>query len=148
MDATAKAQTAKDSQVSSSSSSEPESSWSKYLNLVGFIGLLVAIIYINPLAGVPPPLTKLGKQISSLLTPATPKLPARGQVAWEDTASWENLADLYRANGCPEHRFKAVRRVSRDPEIILIENFLTPAEAQFLVHAAYVPSFYHPWIRF
>ena len=48
-----------------------------------------------------------------------------------------HLADQYR-NGCPHHQFDSVRIISRSPEIILIEGFLTKQEAEVLVQMAYV----------
>lgn len=48
-----------------------------------------------------------------------------------------NLADEYR-RGCPAHQFESVKIVSRAPDIMLIEGFVTEAEAEFLVKTAHV----------
>jgi len=47
-----------------------------------------------------------------------------------------SLGEQYR-NGCPNHQFESVRIISRSPEIILIDGFLTKAEADVLVNMAY-----------
>jgi hypothetical protein len=44
------------------------------------------------------------------------------------------LAARYRES-CPEHPF-TVKLLSRAPDIMIIEDFLTPAEAQFLINVA------------
>jgi hypothetical protein len=44
------------------------------------------------------------------------------------------LAARYRES-CPAHPF-TVKLLSRAPDIIIIEDFLTPAEAQFLINVA------------
>jgi hypothetical protein len=54
-------------------------------------------------------------------------------------ATHESLADLatrYRESGCPAHEFKAVRHLSRSPKMLLIDQFLTAAEAAALVQIA------------
>lgn len=48
----------------------------------------------------------------------------------------ENLADLYRRQGCPKHSFTSVRILSRAPDIILIDDFVNKAEADYLFKAA------------
>jgi len=50
--------------------------------------------------------------------------------------SAEDLADLYRRQGCPKHPFTSVRILSRAPDIILIDDFVTKAEADYLTNAA------------
>jgi hypothetical protein len=47
----------------------------------------------------------------------------------------QDLAAEYR-KGCPEHRFSSVKVLSRSPYAMVIEGFVTPAEAEFLVKAA------------
>jgi hypothetical protein len=42
-------------------------------------------------------------------------------------------------DGCPVHKFSGVRIVSRRPEIILIDGFLTDHEARALITIAYSP---------
>jgi hypothetical protein len=51
------------------------------------------------------------------------------------------LASRYRES-CPAHPF-TVKLLSRAPDIMIIEDFLTPAaDAQFLINVAYqLPSF-------
>ena len=53
----------------------------------------------------------------------------------------ERLAYEYR-KGCPKHRFKSIQILSRNPDVVLIDGFLTKVEAQFLINAAYV-AFIH-----
>lgn len=57
--------------------------------------------------------------------------------------STPSLADQYR-NGCPKHQFDSVRFISRSPEIILIDGFLTKAEADALVRIAYLAQLSAP----
>src|SRR5947207_13506505 len=45
------------------------------------------------------------------------------------------LAAEYR-KACPKHHFSSIQLVSREPHIMLIEGFLTEAEAEFLVRIA------------
>jgi hypothetical protein len=49
------------------------------------------------------------------------------------------IADEYRINGCPRQEY-TVNLVSRAPKMMLIEDFLTPVEAEFLIMLAYVPN--------
>jgi len=44
----------------------------------------------------------------------------------------------FREDGCPVHRFTSVKELSRKPHIVLIEGFLTPAEAEAIVRVAYI----------
>lgn len=39
--------------------------------------------------------------------------------------------------GCPKHRFTSIQFVSREPHMMLIEGFLTEAEAEILVNIAF-----------
>jgi hypothetical protein len=52
--------------------------------------------------------------------------------------TYEEFLSRYQ-DGCPVHKFAGVRIVSRRPEIILIDGFLTDHEAQALVTIAYSP---------
>jgi hypothetical protein len=108
---------------------EKENGWTKYLNVLGLLGLLSAIIYVNPLAVSPSAITSVLKRSTSFSPP----------IIFEAEDPFESLAEEYRTNGCPNHQFISVKRVSRIPDIVLIEGFLTKEEADFLVHAAYFP---------
>jgi len=58
-------------------------------------------------------------------------------VSNKDVTLIAKLAKHYREFGCPNPYFKSVRQLSRDPQMILIEEFITPSEASALVQIAY-----------
>lgn len=95
----------------------------KYLNLLGFLGLLFIIVYINTVAKMSPSILP---RIVSFYETVT-------RSALEPAV--HNLAAQYR-KGCPEHHFKSVRQLSRAPDIMIIDGFLSNVEAEFLVKAA------------
>lgn len=86
--------------------------WTKHLNIVGLIGVVIATFYVVPFTIVP-------SLVPSAILAPRPK----------------DLAAEYR-KGCPQHRFSSVKVLSRDPYALLIEDFVTPAEAEFLVKIA------------
>ena len=43
-------------------------------------------------------------------------------------------------DGCPAHQYDSVKVISRSPDIMIIEGFLTKFEAEYLIKLAYVPS--------
>ena len=61
--------------------------------------------------------------------------------------SLHELASRYRELGCPVHRFKSISLLSRSPMMILIEGFVTPAEAAALVQIAYQASLFCIYVR-
>src|SRR5271163_1724423 len=63
----------------------------------------------------------------------------RKSLHFQTHTSTADIAELY-ANGCPEHHFASVRQLSRSPDIMIIDGFITPEEAQILVKAAYLTS--------
>jgi hypothetical protein len=88
--------------------------WLTYLNSIALFGLITALAFLNlDFSTVNHPFGQLFKR-----TPT-------------EVVTF-NLADLYR-QGCPEHVFRSVIHVSRAPDIMIIEGFLTEAEADFLV---------------
>ena len=107
---------------------ESEPAWVKYANAIGILALLTGVIYFNPLGGSP----------SLPAIPSIPSIPSifdsfriqRGQPLDELAATLPN--------GCPAHKFKSVRHLSRAPDIMIIEGFLTPEEADVLVEVAYL----------
>ena len=98
--------------------------WPSYANPLALLGLLVGVAILNPWGIISP---------SSIL-PATP-LESSFQHKPQETIAPFNLADKYR-DSCPDHQFKSVRLVSRSPEIILIDGFITEDEADALVKMA------------
>jgi len=48
---------------------------------------------------------------------------------------------------CPLSPFSSIQIASRNPQLIIIENFLTPADASFLLKTAYVPLLYFLLMR-
>jgi hypothetical protein len=102
-----------------------ESPKTKYLTVVGLLGILIglAALYINPTASV-----------SSLILAPVYKAFQPPQPA----SAIDSLAARYRKE-CPVHRFTSVKVISRNPHIMIIEDFLTSDEAQALINAAYFP---------
>jgi hypothetical protein len=100
--------------------------WTKQLNLGGLLRPLIKILYIAFLVQRP-----------ALFFPSIRAI----EETWTDSALKPSLASLaadYR-KGCPKHRFRSIQLVSREPHIMLIEGFLTEAEAEILVDIAYIP---------
>jgi hypothetical protein len=95
--------------------------WTKYFSAIGLLGLLMGIMYLNPLANAPQlePLQHLYKRVTEF-TFGTPT---------------HDFAVEY-LKQCPDHKFQSVRLVSRAPDIMLIEGFLTKDEANVLVSQA------------
>ena len=89
--------------------------WTKHLNIAALIGVVVAILSLVPFTNLPSLFA---------IEPPTPR-----------ELTVKELASEYR-KGCPQHRFSSVKILSREPYALLIENFVTPAEAEFLVKAA------------
>ena len=102
---------------------ENSNGWTKYVNVFGFLGLLTAIIYVNPVANVVPAILAPYQFLHDRVLQAKPNNP------------FDDLPPEYR-NGCPAHKFKSVRHLSRAPDVILIEGFLTPFEADYLIKVA------------
>lgn len=98
--------------------------WPSYANLLALLGLLVGVVVLNPWGIISP---------TSIL-PETP-LESSFQPEPQETVAPFNLADNYR-DSCPDHQFKSVRLVSRSPEIMIIDGFITEEEADALVHMA------------
>ena len=101
--------------------SRASSRWPSYANPLALLGLLIGVVVLNPWGVISP---------SSVL----PKAPLESSFHPEpqEPIVPYNLADKYR-DSCPDHQFKSVRLVSRSPEIILIDGFLTEEEAAALV---------------
>jgi len=94
-----------------------EQGWTRYFGVLLFLSALIAVVSINPLGVVQFP--------TSFSFPS-----------FEKATKLETLARKYR-EGCPRHQFTAVKRISRVPDMILIEGFLTKDEADILVELAY-----------
>jgi hypothetical protein len=100
--------------------------WPSYANPLALLGLLIGVVILNPWGAISP---------SSVL-PETP-LESSFQPEPQEPLSPFNLADNYR-DSCPDHQFKSVRLVSRSPEIMIIDGFITEEEADAIVHMAYI----------
>lgn len=121
----------------SSTMGESEPAWVKYANAIGVLALLTGIIYFNPLGGSPSLPT-----FSSLSS-----IPMMFGAFRLQSIQGAPLVDLPATlpNGCPAHKFKSVRHLSRAPHIMVIEGFLSPEEADALLELAYPsPFFGHP----
>jgi hypothetical protein len=96
--------------------------WMKNLNILGLVALLVAFAYFNPVSKISP---SIRASLNNYIHGNTPEVD---KVV-------DNLAARYRKQ-CPKHQFTAVRHVSRAPDIMIIDDFLTKAEADALLRAA------------
>jgi len=99
----------------------------QYVNVIAYCGLLVVLFNVNWSTLSETPLGRLYKRATKETFDDGIPIYRKG-----------NLADEYR-RACPAHQFESVKIVSRAPDIMLIEGFVTEAEATFLVKAAYIP---------
>ena len=99
------------------------SKWPIYTPLLAIITALLAAFSVNQFVTDRSP--HLLRQAFSNFTASKPNTPI-------------SLGAQYR-NGCPDHRFSSVKHLSRSPDIMLIEDFLTPGEAETLIRIAYGP---------
>jgi len=114
-----------------------EAQRTKYLSVVGLLGIVVAAVYINSVVNLLPS--------PSILVPLR-SLPDKFATSGA-ASSIESLGDQYR-KGCPKYRFKSVKLVSSDPNVMIIEEFLTSEEAHSLINAAYyLPRFLRKLLR-
>jgi hypothetical protein len=100
----------------------PTNKWPKYVPLLGILTALLGAFSVNQFAVDFDPLS-IRQALSNFATPSKDNSPV-------------SLGAQYR-NGCPEHRFSSVKHLSRAPDIMVIEDFLTPAEAETLIRLAY-----------
>jgi len=98
-----------------------------YLNIFGIVSAVIAVgFYLYPEldehlhSAIGPFL-----QYSGLLLKTSPNEP-----------TIDTIAAAYR-KGCPDHRFGSISILSRSPQLLIIENFVTPVEAEFLIKTAY-----------
>jgi hypothetical protein len=101
---------------------ETSTGWTKYANVLGVLGLLTTVIYVNPIATFLPTILNHIHYLydQAELTPGGP---------------FDSLPLEYR-NECPDHKFTSVRQLSRAPDVMIIEGFLTKFEADYLVDIA------------
>ena len=97
--------------------------WTK-LNFVRLVRVLIKIAYIAFIVERPVSFLPSVRSIEETRIEST----VNGSVG--------RLAAEYR-KGCPKHRFTSIQFVSREPHMMLIEGFLTEAEAEILVNIAY-----------
>jgi hypothetical protein len=97
------------------------SKWPKYLPLLGILTALLAVISVNrfPFNFDSLFIRKLYDQFAN--SPKEDVLDVGGQER----------------DVCLDHRFTSVKQLSRAPDIILIEGFLSPMEAEALIRVAY-----------
>jgi hypothetical protein len=110
-----------------------ENGWQKYFNAIGLLGFLIAIAYVTPLAGVPSSNISLLSRVNdylhvndyfqkgAVIPPVIPPII-------DEAAKYEN--------SCPFHQFDSVKVVSRAPDVMIIEGFLTKFEAEHLLELA------------
>lgn len=105
--------------------------WTKYINILGLLGFVTAIVYINPLTSDAPIIARANQFL---------KRTTGIDFQQSSSSSSSEAAFLAKyANGCPVHQYSAVKIVSRSPDIMVIENFVTSEEADYLVKFAYPP---------
>jgi hypothetical protein len=116
---------------SSSSASSPQYAQpdplQRVFNVLGVIGFLLAILSMTPVKDQG---SQLISSLNALFTPR-PVRPSYAPVYADDESAYEN--------GCPPHQYDSVKIASRNPDIIIIEGFLSPFERQYLVDIAYCP---------
>jgi hypothetical protein len=97
--------------------------WAKRLGTLGLLAVVILIGYETILADIFP-------------------LPApfrHDHKTAQDDVTIDSLAAIYR-KGCPKHQFRSIQILSRSPDMMLIDGFMTEVEAEFLVRIAYIPS--------
>lgn len=94
---------------------------------LAILGLALGLSYVKPFTASM--LSHLACQFEGLYRPAEPEVEA-GIVD-----PFAAFAATYR-EACPAHQF-TVKLLSRAPDIMIIEDFLTPREAEFLINVAY-----------
>jgi hypothetical protein len=93
---------------------------SKYISVLGLLGFSLAILSV---------ITRVASTSHvniPFLNDFLKKISGIGVI--DEAAKYEH--------GCPEHRFDSVKIVSRAPDIIIIEGFLTKFEADYLIKLA------------
>lgn len=101
---------------------ETSNGWTKYANILAVLGLFTTLIYVNPIAISIPTILNPVHYIYSREMESKP-------------GPFDSLPIEYR-NGCPVHKFNSVRHLSRAPDVMIIEGFLTKFEAEYLVEIA------------
>jgi hypothetical protein len=91
----------------------------KYLAVIALLVVAVAILYVDQFPDV------------------------RYKLAWDagkqKAASLNAVFTYSNSNGeCPEHRYEGVKIVSRAPDIMLINGFMSQEEADALIRLAFV----------
>jgi hypothetical protein len=99
----------------------------RVFNVLGVIGFLMALLSMT---SVKDQGSQLITSLNALFTPR-PVVPSYTPVYADDESAYEH--------SCPPHQYDSVKIVSRNPDIIIIENFLSPWERQYLVDIAYRP---------
>jgi len=97
---------------------------SKYVNVLGLLGVLTCILYVNPLGDHLPIVVYPARFAHDTYLKYTADPPPR-----------ESLPPEY-ADGCPAHKYKSVRLLSRSPDLLFIEGFLSHFEAEYLLNIA------------
>jgi len=113
--------------ITQTMNNKTSSRWPSFANPLAVMGLLVAVAVLNP----------WGIILPSSLLPETPLETAQHEPMPKQPVTASNLADKYR-DSCPDHQFTSIRLLSRSPEIMIIDGFLTEEEAQVLIHMAYL----------
>ena len=102
---------------------ETSSGWTKYANVLGVLGIFTTIVYVNPIATFIPAILNPVHYLTNRVT------------EFKNQGPFDSLPIEYR-NGCPVHKFNSVRQLSRAPDVMIIEGFLTKFEAEYLVEIA------------
>ena len=100
--------------------------WQRVFNILGLIGFVLALLSMMPVKDTSSAL--LNNLTLFKPSPVKPQ-PSSSRVFADDESAYEH--------GCPPHQYDSVKIVSRNPDIIVIEGFLSLFERQYLVDIAY-----------
>jgi len=106
----------------------PVDPWQRVFNILGLVGFVLALLSNMPVKDAS---TALINSLAALKpSPATPHPSSSASPVFaDDESAYEH--------SCPPHQYDSVKIVSRNPDIIIVEGFLSPFERKYLVDIAY-----------
>jgi len=105
--------------------------WQRVFNILGLVGFVLALFSMMPVKDTS---TALLNSLAHLKpSPATPQPSSSASPVFaDDESAYEH--------SCPPHQYDSVKIVSRDPDILIVQGFLSPFERKYLVDLAYQPA--------